>query len=77
MNDELTASGFGCGCLALIFLVIYLPICFWTDRNLDFYCTLLKGETVDVPFWISMVLSLFEPILLLDIIGELVRITFF
>ena len=63
----------GCGCMTLILLVTYLPIAFWTDRNLDFWISHIKGETVDVPFWLSMVISLFEPIVLLDIIGEIAR----
>ncbi len=25
----------------------------WTDRNLDFWLTYFKGETVDVPLWLS------------------------
>lgn len=63
----------GCGCLIAIAGAIYLPIVYWTNRNLDFWFSYFKGETVDIPLWISFVISLFEPILLLDIIGELLR----
>jgi hypothetical protein len=65
----------GGACLfQLIFLaIIWFPIALWTDRNLDFYVSLAKGTPVDVPFWISAVASFFEPIFLLDLIGELVR----
>lgn len=68
-NDGLA----GCGCMVVILLIIWMPIAFWTDRNLDFWISHIKGETVDVPFWLSMIISLIEPIVLLDIIGEIAR----
>lgn len=63
-------------CLAflVIFAIIYVPIVLWTDRNLDFWVSHFKGEVVDVPIWMSMILSLFEPIVFLDILGELARL---
>lgn len=70
-TDETTLAG--CGCMTAFLLIFYIPITFWTDRNLDFWITHIKGETVDVPFWLSMIISLFEPIVVLDIIGEIAR----
>jgi len=62
-------------CIWLIILAIfYIPVVLWTDRNLDFWVSHLKGEIIDVPIWVSMILSLCQPILFLDILGELVRL---
>lgn len=66
-------SGGICLVQLILMLIVWFPIALWTDRNLDFYVTLIKGTPTDVPFWISGVASLFEPIFLLDLIGELVR----
>lgn len=63
----------GCFAALIIFAIVYIPIILWTDRNLDFWVSHFKGEVVDVPIWVSMILSLFEPIVFLDILGELVR----
>jgi len=47
---------------------------FWTDRNLDFWLTHFKGETVDCPFWLSFVASILAPVsLFLNLVGEIVR----
>ncbi len=72
-NDGLIFGG-GCLFIIILFLVLYIPIVLWTDSNLDFYLTMAKGHPVDVPMWISAVCSLFEPIVLLDVIGSLVRL---
>ncbi len=76
MRTSETSVAFGGGCLIIIigYLILWLPIAFWTDSNLDFYVSLAKGTPTNVPFWISAVCSLFEPIVLLDVIGSLVRI---
>jgi hypothetical protein len=72
-----TTSGIGCVFFLFVIFAIYYPICLWTDRNLDFYCSQIKGVPVDVPFWMSMVASIFEPIAVLNLIGELVRLVCF
>lgn len=69
-NTETSAAG-GCGCLFL--LVFYIPIVFWTDRNLDYWVSFVNKEPTDIPLWLSAILSIFEPIVVLDIIGEIAR----
>jgi hypothetical protein len=65
-------SASGCGCI--VFLLVYLPIAFWTDRNLDFWMTFINKQPTDIPFWISLILVIFEPVILvLNIIGEIGR----
>ena len=64
----------------LVGLAVYLPISalvgLWTDRNLDFFLTLLKGEVVNVPYWLSFLVTLFlnAVIVGLNLIAEVVRL---
>jgi hypothetical protein len=60
----------------VIFLIVVLPFSFWTDRNLDFYLTYFKGSEIDVPFWLSFLVTFFGNGLtfLLNIIGEIARL---
>ncbi len=48
----------------------------WTDRNLEFYLSLIKGEPVEVPYWISLVTTIIlnAIIVVVNIIGEIVRL---
>lgn len=48
---------------------------FWTNRTLDFWMTYFKGEVVDVPFWLSVVLSIFwnGAVLIVNIISEIAK----
>ena len=47
----------------------------WTERNLEFYLSMYKGEAVDIPYWIAFLLTLVLNgiALLLNIVGELIR----
>ena len=47
----------------------------WTDRNLDFWLTNLKGHAVNVPYWLSLVLSIVLSFvaLVLNIVAEIAR----
>ena len=61
--------------LIIGWLVVTCLMASWTDRNLDFWLTFLKGETVDVPFWLSWVASAFGPISFgINLLGELGRL---
>ena len=57
----------GCGCL------VALLFSWWTDMQLDFWVSYLKGEQVDVPFIFAVLLNLFLGVfmLIVDIIGEI------
>ncbi len=79
MSKYNTGSEVGMGCLVMsaflgfyCFLVYLLS--FWTDRNLDFWFTYFKGREVDIPQWLSFLISFFSPIAFLgNIIMELAK----
>jgi len=71
-------SGQGC----LIFLILWgiwalvaLLIAPWTDRNLDFWASYVRGHPVDVPFFLSYLLTWFLHLssIFLNIISEVAR----
>ena len=47
----------------------------WTDSNLDFWLSYLKGSEVNSPFWVSIILIFVAPLLLLaNIVMYLLRL---
>ena len=60
----------GCGCL------VALLFSWWTDMQLDYWVSYLKGEQVDVPFIFAVLLNLFLGVLMIvvDLIGEIGKI---
>lgn len=64
------------GVFIALFALILWPLTLWTDRNLEFYLSLAKGQAVDVPNWISFLVTLVlnGVVLALNIVGELVRL---
>ena len=48
----------------------------WTDRTLDFWMTYAKGATVDVPFWLSFIMTIVlnGAMMLVNILTELFRL---
>ena len=47
----------------------------WTDSNLDFWLSYLKGSEVNSPFWVSIILIFIAPLLLLaNIVMSLLRL---
>lgn len=63
------------------FFVLIIPsvlilLFMWTDRTLDFWCTYISGNVVDVPFWLSAIATLVGNgvMLGLNIISEIVRL---
>ena len=61
--------------------VLSLPfygLCVWTDRNLDYWLTAMKGAPVDVPMWLSVALAIVlnGVALLLNVVGELLRLVY-
>lgn len=56
--------------------IILIPISFWTDRTLEFWLTYLKGQSIDVPFWLSVLTTfiLNGAILIINVISEIVRL---
>lgn len=75
MATRLNLGLVGCFFYILGALLVIVPLSFWTDRNLDFWLSQLKGETVDCPFWLSFIVSCFAPVgLFLNLIGEVARL---
>lgn len=69
----------GCGLFLLLLFVIpavVIGLFFWTDRTLDFWCTYCSGHTVNVPFWLSALVTLIGNgvMFILNIISEIVRL---
>lgn len=62
----------------LIFSIIPVLslLSFWTDRTLDFWVSYFKGINVNVPFWISILSSIFFNVISLgvNIISEIMRL---
>lgn len=72
-----TAPDTAAGCIGWLigFAIVYVPLGFWTDRNLDFWLSQLKGEVVDCPMWLSFVAAIFGPATIcLNLIGEIARL---
>lgn len=40
-------------------LLLFIPIAYWTDSNLDFWISFLKKSTVNIPFWMSYIVTVF------------------
>lgn len=51
-------AGCGCGMLMLIWVLLAILVTIWTDRNLDFWISHIKGESVDIHWFWSFLLSL-------------------
>jgi hypothetical protein len=46
----------------------------WTDRNVDFWASYIKGHPVDVNYWWSVLLSIFGPVIIVaNIVSEILR----
>lgn len=60
--------------LGLIFAVVPL-LGFWTDRNLDFWLSQMKGHPVNVPYWLSLVLTIVTNglAIIANVIAEIAR----
>jgi len=61
MQIKYNASGHvfvGCAVLFTLISGILYAISLWTESNLEFWLSKYKGEPVDVPFWMALVISL-------------------
>lgn len=60
--------------LALIFGCFAL-LAMWTDRSLEFICFYAKGYEVEIPYWISFIITIFLNgiIIIFNIIVEILR----
>jgi len=61
------------------FVAVYFGIvallALWTDRNMDFWVSYIKGETIDVNYWWSFLLTLIAPIGIVgNTVSEILRV---
>lgn len=61
--------------IVIVITCMIIPLVLWTGRNLDFWISFFKHKSVHVPFWLSLLLTLFSggTITVLNIIGEIAR----
>ena len=62
--------------MIMIWVIIIVPVAFWTQRSLDFWTTYLKGQEVEVPYWLSFAVTLvFNAVIVaLNVITEVIRL---
>lgn len=80
MRAKVQTNGLGrcllaSGIMLLAATIIYL-LSLWTDRNLEFWLSRIKGMPVDVPLWMSFLTTLLLNGLIvpLNLVSELVRL---
>ena len=64
-------------CLGVLAILCLIPVyMIWTDNNLDYVVSLIKGKPVNVPFWISALFSIVANGigLLFNLIVEIIKI---
>lgn len=61
---------------AVIVGMVTSVIALWTDRTLDYWLTYFKGAEVDVPYWMSWLVTLFLNGITLgvNLVSEIVRL---
>ncbi len=60
--------------LLIVMIVISVPLGFWSERTIEFWGGYVKGQPVDVSWWMCWALSLLSPIALLgNVISEIAR----
>lgn len=61
--------------IVFIYLALFIPVAFWTDSNLDFWLTYIKKSPIDIPFYLSYIVSIIlnGGILAINIILSLLR----
>ena len=62
--------------IVVLGFLLVVPVSLWTDRNLEFYLSLLKGVAVKVPFILSLLLTIIlnGVALALNIVFEIIRL---
>jgi hypothetical protein len=67
------------GTMILIYVAFFTTVFglmgLWTERNLEFYFSHFKGVPVDIPYWLSVVLSIVLNAVIFgaNIIAEIVK----
>lgn len=60
----------------VVFVVVLTPLSIWTDRTLDFWVSYIRGSPVDVPFVLSLLVTIVGNgvILLVNVVSEVARL---
>lgn len=60
----------------LIMIGLLLAVSVWTERSLEFVLSALKGSPINIPYWLSVIITLiFNTVaVVFNIIVELIRI---
>jgi prepilin-type N-terminal cleavage/methylation domain-containing protein len=63
-------------CIFAIVIGFLFIVPLWTDRTLDFWLSYFKGSQINVPYWISFLVTVIlnAVILAINIISELLRL---
>ena len=71
MSDETKEWATGTGCF-VAFAVVAALVTKWTESNLEFWLSQIKGEPVDVPVLLAFLCFLFGPMtVLMNVFSEL------
>lgn len=69
------------GCLSILlvgatmlFLLVIMTL--WTDRTLDYWCTQWSGHAVNIPIWLSFLVTFIGNgvTFIINIISEIIRL---
>lgn len=57
-------------------ITIFVACTFWTDRTLDCWCSYFAHHTVDIPTWLSFIVTVIGNglTMFLNVISEVVRL---
>ena len=74
-----TKQKIGCGftiLISLLVLGVFIGLTLWTDRTLDFWCTYFAHHFVNIPMWLSALVTLLMNgiCLVLNVITEIIRL---
>ena len=71
-SDRSGSELFGLLCF---YIFVVGGVSFWTDRNLDFWVSQIKGEEVNIPYWLSFIITFICNgfIIVANLLAELAR----
>jgi len=73
-GDAGSNAAIGCLIYFLFVAILIMPVSCWTNSNMDFWFSQLKERPVDVPFGLSMVITIFGPATIgINIIASVAR----
>lgn len=69
----------GCVIVSALLLIALVPLYYfisWTDGNLEYAVSYLKGRDIEIPFWISAVVSIIGSavVFVFNIVCEIIKL---